>query len=247
MRSFLLAWVFALLATVAHAADRRQAEEWVARGRELWKTDKPGAIAAYTRAIEADPTHHAARYDRTLLYMETDQARAAMADLASLEKAGFEGAQRIRGLMMTVADAHTSIAGAMIEKGEYQAALDKLAVVLTYQPEHADAHVVRGVVKVQQGRLDEAMADYDRGIVLDPRSPEAFHNRGLLHARRAAYRKAVADFTRAIELEPGEPSNYAERGAAHAALGDSASARSDLQTSARLQSEALQRRSAPKE
>ena len=234
----LLSIALALCAAFASAADPAKAQEWAQRGHTLWKVDKAKAIDAFTRAIDADPGFYAARYDRALLCMETDRAEEAMRDLKALEEAGRPEAEKLRGLMVALADAHTSIAGKALEDEDYALALAKLRAVLVYDPNHADAYTVRGAVHARQGRTKEALADYERAMQLDPRSPEPVFNRGLLRLRQGQHAQAVQDFTRAIELEPREPSGYRGRAEAYRGLGDAARARRDEEQADRLEAAA---------
>jgi tetratricopeptide (TPR) repeat protein len=217
------------------AGDAAKAAEWARRGHDLWKVNKSHAIDAFTRALREDAAMHSARYNRALLYVETDRAEEAMRDLKALEQARAPEAEKLRGLLTLIATAHTSIAEKALEDEDYALAFEKLRVVLVYDPGYADAYTVRGVVYARQGHEKKALADYDRAIELDPKSPEPVHNRGLLRLRRGEPVQALRDFTRAIELEPQEPSGYRGRAEAHRALGDEASARRDDEQADRLE------------
>ena len=81
-----------------------EAAEAYNQGTRLRKTDKPGAIAAYTRAVQADPKFEFAYYNRALTLAEELRIEEARKDLDTLKRLGSERAGTLEALINAVED-----------------------------------------------------------------------------------------------------------------------------------------------
>jgi tetratricopeptide (TPR) repeat protein len=211
------------------------AQDWFAKGNQLRETNKADAIKAYTEAIRLEPSMEAAYFNRALTYSELGLAEEAVKDKDSLVMRRSELAKKLQGLFGAVVDANISMGSSEAEAGNWDLALERYNVALTYDPRSSDAHVGRGSVFSQKGKFEDAIAEFDLALESNPKSALAFHKRGQANIARSQFEKAVADFTKAIELNPNEPSAYKERARAYESLGQSASAKKDREEASRLE------------
>ena len=211
------------------------APNWFARGNHLRETNKEDAIKAYTEAIRLEPSMEAAFFNRALTYSELGLDKEAVKDKDSLMIRKSELAKKLQGLFGVVVAANISMGTSAAEAGNWDLALEKYNVALTYDPKSSDAHVGRGSVFSQKGKFEDAIAEFDLALESNPRSALAFHNRGRTNFARSQFEKAVADFTKAIEVDPNEPSTYKERARAFESLGQFANAEKDREEASRLE------------
>jgi Tfp pilus assembly protein PilF len=81
-----------------------EAAEAFNQGNKLRQTDKPGAIAAYTRAIKADPKFQFAYYNRALTLAEEFRIAEARTDLDTLKAMKSARAQTLESLIAVAED-----------------------------------------------------------------------------------------------------------------------------------------------
>lgn len=81
-----------------------EAAESFNEGNKLRQTDKPAAIAAYTRAIEADPKFEFAYYNRALTLAEEFRIAEARKDLDTLKALGSERVETLESLIAVAED-----------------------------------------------------------------------------------------------------------------------------------------------
>jgi hypothetical protein len=81
-----------------------EAAEAYNQGTRLRQTDKPGAIAAYTRAIQADPKFEIAYYNRALTLAEEFRIAEARTDLDTLKAMKSGHAQTLEKLIAVAED-----------------------------------------------------------------------------------------------------------------------------------------------
>jgi tetratricopeptide (TPR) repeat protein len=130
----------------------------------------------------------------------------------------FDGALEIAGLCL-VAAAYLYFAGR-----ESRPPIPDSAAMLDAALQLAEA-----------GETGRGLALLDEALRLSPSLWQAWEYRGRIRLGEAdAAESAIKDFTEAIRLAPGEPHLYVLRSHAFTLLGRDSSARSDLETAARL-------------
>jgi Tfp pilus assembly protein PilF len=211
------------------------AQDWFARGNHLRDTDKEDAIEAYTDAIRLDPFLEEAYFNRALTNSELGRDQEAVHDKNLLTTRRSELGKKLQGLFGAVRDANISMGAAAVDAGDWNLALDKYNIALTYDPNSSDAHVGRGFIFSQKGKYDDAIAEFDRALKSNPNAGLAYYNGGQTNLARSQFKLAVADFTKAIELEPNEPSAYRERARAFENLGELAMAKADIEAASLLE------------
>lgn len=89
-------------------------------------------------------------------------------------------------------------AGALIEAGNWDAALADLSHLLRYAPDQPELYAMRAQLFVQKQEVDQALADLNMFLRSVPDAPVMYQFRGELWYRKGEYAKAVDDFNRAI-------------------------------------------------
>jgi len=97
---------------------------------------------------------------------------------------------------------HTNLAGAYIERGEFDPARTQLEKALEVDPHYLPALGNLGIIQLEEGRLDEAAATYRHIVEADPRDFLAWNNLGIIEMRRYRYAAAVEHFRHALEINP---------------------------------------------
>jgi RNA polymerase sigma factor (sigma-70 family) len=146
------------------------------------------AIDFYTKVIQANDEHMAARVKRAQVRECLGERAKAIAELTEAIAIGPPSAvvYGIRGEMF-----HSD--------KEYDKAIADMTESIRLYP-WAGTYVGRGQCWAGKGEYGKAIADYDESIRLDPNSGLSYLNRGLAWVHQEAHDKALADFTKAIEL-----------------------------------------------
>lgn len=165
------------------------------------------AIHDYTRALELDPAHGVACYNRALAYTQLHDFEHAAADYTRTIELNpqFGAAYKNRGVLY---------AGMQ----NYRQAIADYTQALTLNPEDAATYNNRGHAYYNLKEYIEALADYDRAIGYDPRHTRAYLNRGLTYAALEEYQQAIADYNQALLLNANHAAAYNYRGQAYARL-----------------------------
>ncbi|MBL8381769.1 MAG: methyltransferase domain-containing protein [Burkholderiales bacterium] len=101
---------------------------------------------------------------------------------------------------------------ALLEAGQPEAALQKLAAALDLAPQDALIRYRLGLVHGDAGRTREAMANYDACLAIEPGNARAHNNRGSCLQLLGRDAEAEAAFRRALELDPGLAAPYLNLG-----------------------------------
>ena len=184
--------------------------------------DWPGAIEAFTEAIERDPNAvdaYAGRCNALRLSRELD--RALVDCNRAIDLGGGVAGYVNRG---NVYD----------DLGEFELALADYDRAIEIDPGATTAYRNRGVAYHLHGGSELALADYDRAIELDPNYAKAYTGRGGLYHELGELDAAQEDFGRALELDPSDPDAYLARGVLHASRGNPASALTDYDAAIEL-------------
>ncbi|MDI3566859.1 caspase family protein [Bradyrhizobium sp. Arg816] len=91
---------------------------------------------------------------------------------------------------------------ALINKRDYDRAIEALSSAIDLDPENVGAINLRGLSHERKGEDDLAMADYNLAIQKRANFGYAYNNRGTIHLRRGALQSALDDFNLSIKYTP---------------------------------------------
>jgi tetratricopeptide (TPR) repeat protein len=146
------------------AGNRPEAESAFAQGAKAYQAqDLTGAIAAYRRATETDPSFFDAQYNLGLAAFEQGRLRTALA--------AYENAVAI---LPESEEARYNFALALKQANYPVDAANELEKVLTLYPNNARAHLALGNLFAQQlQQPTKAREHYRKVLEIDPRNPQA--------------------------------------------------------------------------
>lgn len=170
--------------------------------------DFAGAIEKYTRAIELDPGHFKAYFNRGFAYDKIREFEKAVQDYTRALKIDPNNAYAYynRGI-------------AYDRAGQWNSAIEDFTKAIQILPNYADFYHNRGFCYRKQGRYDLAVVDYTEAIGLNDKHFKAVYNRAFSYDKMGKYKEAIADYTRAIELEPMNANAYHNRGSTYDKMG----------------------------
>jgi tetratricopeptide (TPR) repeat protein len=87
----------------------------------------------------------------------------------------------------------------LLEKKEYDRAIDDFNKTIELTPRNAPAYLGRGVAFVYKGQFNRALEDISRSIELNPKVSKAYDIRGLVYVQMGNPR-AIADFQKACDM-----------------------------------------------
>ncbi len=111
------------------------------------------------------------------------------------------------------------IAGDLLQKGEYEAAIPKWRNALELSPGDARVHNNLGVALFETKKVDEAIAEYRKALELNPDYPEAHNSLGSALAGQGKFDEAIRHFEKVLELKPADARAHTNLGAALAEMG----------------------------
>ncbi|MEY9747531.1 tetratricopeptide (TPR) repeat protein [Bradyrhizobium japonicum] len=91
---------------------------------------------------------------------------------------------------------------ALINKRDYDRAIEALSSAIDLDPDNVGAINLRGLSHERKGEDDLAMADYNLTIQKRANFGYAYNNRGTIHLRRGALQSALDDFNLSIKYTP---------------------------------------------
>jgi tetratricopeptide (TPR) repeat protein len=203
----------------------QSSEAWIAKGKVLTlKNETTGALRAFQRAAEIDPTSFEAHYGAAtlLLSMPGEGVAAAMPYLVrAYEHRGNDAAARalretLLKLPIQSADTYVALATADADRRDPDGALEWVARALKIDPDSGPALYLKGGMLKAKGDDDGALAAWKRACEVLPDSILAFASTGSLlvelgnrdEARTylkkalAIARQAAADSVQAREIVP---------------------------------------------
>ena len=232
------------------ADEPTDAEGWSTRGRALATKGKiDDAMAAFTRAIEANPKLGKAYNNRALLFKRLERFDDALRDYnkaleiapdnpfalfnrAAIKRAveDYDGALAdyaqlvVKGWRLPAV--HRSRYIAYLYMGHHELARGALDSALEVKHDDARTHHMLGDLLVEAGDFKAALAAYDRSLSIDPQRVVSLVQRAFVHRMRGDLVAAAADLDRAIEIDPGRDYARMNRAALrlHAAQPDDAHA-----------------------
>lgn len=211
------------------------------RGRNFELSRSPLGIqtakAAYRRAIEVDSTF-------ALGYSGLASVYGFIADYAlgpavpALDSARLM-ANRAVALDSTLPEAHTALAVALGDVGQFDAAEREFNKAIQLEEKNADAHYWYSVLLVALGRGAEALREATRAEQLETVSPRGVlamqrYAQFLLTGQRPHLKLPVTAQRPVLKLEPGEPWARGREAIAFAREGNCTAARSSMDLAQQL-------------
>ena len=206
-----LAQVDALL-----ARDPKSGDGWAFKGELMMglAKDRPGAIAAYQKAVEVKPTAMAAHAALISLYLSDQKVDAATKQLEQMKAAG------PHNLQTTMLDGQVALA-----KSDFKRAREQFQLVLRALPNHVPSLQSAAMAELGLNSLAQAELYLSKAMAL---APEAIAPRALLaqtQMRQGHYDKALV--TLAPLLERPNPPVQMILAAAQANLGAGETAKAE--------------------
>ncbi|GMP03701.1 caspase family protein [Bradyrhizobium sp. TM239] len=90
----------------------------------------------------------------------------------------------------------------LINKRDYDHAIETLSIAVDLDPDYVIALNLRGLAYERKGQDDLAMADYNLALQKRPAYGVPYNNRGVIYARRGALQSAIDDFSLSIKYTP---------------------------------------------
>ncbi|KAK9837165.1 hypothetical protein WJX81_007626 [Elliptochloris bilobata] len=230
-----------------------------ARGFALRKRgDFLGAVAQYSAALEAQPSHFKALFNRAFSYDKLGQWAKAEADYTKVlqvaprssfalynrgitrDRLGnYSGAvQDFSAAIMLDnknADFYHNRGFSQRKQGRFEAAVSDYSAAIRCNPRHCRAYYNRAFANDRLGQFDLAVGDYSKALQLDDRNATAYHNRGALLERLGRAEEALSDYTRAIQNDGGAALSLNARGLLLERLGKLAEAATDFDAAVSLE------------
>ncbi|KAF1788120.1 Tetratricopeptide repeat [Phytophthora cactorum] len=200
------------------------------------------AADEYSRAIQLNPHHFKAYFNRGFVYDKMRRFDAAVEDYTqalkmdphnafalynrgiSLDRSGdYQGAladfTRAIELLPTNADFYHNRGFCHRKQGNFELAIADYSRAIEFNPDHFKSLYNRAYSYDKLGRYEDAVQDYTAALRVEPENANAYHNRGSTYDKMKDTTRAIADFDRAITLQPRSVSSYNSRGLCHDQLG----------------------------
>ncbi|WP_404783570.1 tetratricopeptide repeat protein [Altericista sp. CCNU0014] len=181
--------------------------------------DKVGAIQDWTAAIALNPEDTWSYYFRALLYEDTKNYSAALADIDRLRRIKQKNPDNV---YPDVAGTYTWQARIRAQMGNSQPEIADYTQAIQLQPTKTSHYFNRAESRRKVNDDAGAIADYTQVLQLEPCNFLAYQSRADLRAALKDYSRAIADYSQAIKFVPQSQwlasTLYLQRGKAHAEL-----------------------------
>ena len=152
--------------------------------------DLKGALAAFTKAIELDPTKAAFFGNRAAIYNLLKQPERGLVD-----------ANEAIRLNPQFATLYVIRANCYSSTHQIKRALEDYNEAIRLDPKNTDAYNDRGLFYWRQGKNKLALEDFTRAIELSPADVDVLTNRARLYQAMGKTQLAKGDFARVKELK----------------------------------------------
>ncbi|MCP6758595.1 MAG: tetratricopeptide repeat protein [Fischerella sp. CENA71] len=219
-------------------------------GAKAQKGDYQGAIAAYEEALQINPSHPDAYFQRAVAYYDLKNYQAAFEDLNQVVRLtpNSSVAYMNRGLTQDLLqrnqeairdyskaiNLNPNYAAAYLNRGaiknelqDYQGGLSDLNQAINLKLDYALAYLNRGDSYIGLKDYKRAIADLDEAIKLQPNNALAYSRRGFAYRQLQEYKKAALDYNMAIGIQPDFASAYFGRAFVRRRLQDNQGALAD--------------------
>ncbi len=106
----------------------------------------------------------------------------------------------------------------LIQRQEYDNAIDVLDKSIELSPRFALSYYYRGYAYLRKGDFNRAILDFEKSISLDPNLSDAYAGLALADVKLRDYKRAIEAATKAIMLNPQDSVSYYNRGVAYSNL-----------------------------
>ncbi|MCF8324026.1 MAG: tetratricopeptide repeat protein [Leadbetterella sp.] len=214
--------------------------------------DYKGALTAFTKAIQADPSNATAYYDRALAEIELEDYDAALKDTRKfhqLQPQDVDGINQISYLLLVkedfksliewstqmlkskdvdvVSNAHYYLGISYSNMKVYDKALFELTKVLASKPKDTDALYARGRLYIDLNKYGEAIKDFSQLLSVDNKHVNAHFWRALVYTYLDKPTDALKDLNTAADLDSTLTYIYDLRGDIKLALADTLGTKAD--------------------
>jgi tetratricopeptide (TPR) repeat protein len=178
-------------------------------GAKAQKGDYQGAIAAYEEALQINPSHPDAYFQRAVAYYDLKNYQAAFEDLNQVVRLTPNS---------PVAYMNRGLTQDLLQKN--QEAIKDYSKAISLNPNYAAAYLNRGALQNELQDYQGGLADLNQAINLKADYALAYLNRGDSYIGLKDYKRAIADLEEAIRLQPNNALAYSRRGFAYRQLQD---------------------------
>jgi adenylate cyclase len=212
-------------------------DAWAAYQRGLWHVFKfsrdDAALAQnyFQQAIDIDPAFAGGYKGLAVAYIQRATVFQTLSQAEAYRSAEALARQAI-ALDSTDAEAHSTLAAAMLRHGDYEGALAEAEIALAMSPNLALPCGTLGETLIFSGRAKEGLPAVQTSIRLDPHDPKLairLNNLALGLYFSGEYEAAVETAKRAVRSNPNVPLPYRWLAAALGQLGRTAEAKEALE------------------
>ena len=125
-------------------------------------------------------------------------------------------------------DVVVSEIGALVNKGKFQPALEKVDESIVKYPENAFLYYWKGTILSSLGNKKAAIENFNKSVSINPENVGSYVLRGICKYELNDYEGALADYNKAIELDPHNISAYNMRAGLKLQIGDLDGANKDF-------------------
>jgi Flp pilus assembly protein TadD len=136
---------------------------------------------------------------------------------------------------------HASRGSQLLERHEYQAAIEEFEQALAGEPDNADLHAILGIAYWRKAAEQHdtaaetaAVREFRDALKLRPDDSGVHNNLGLTLQLEGQLKEAESEFETAVKLKPGYAKAYANLGALRREMDDVAGAIKDIETALKL-------------
>ena len=233
----------AIAPAIAHAERKRamrtapgSLDAWTAYQRGLWhvfkisREDDALAQKYFQQAIDIDPAFAGGYKGLAVAYLQAATLFHTRSPAEAYRSAEALARQAI-ALDSTDAEAHSTLATAMLRHGDYDGALAQAEIALAMSPNLALAQGTLGEALIFSGQPKKGLVAVRTSIRLDPHDPKLanrLNNLALGYYFSRDYEAAVEAAKRAVRSNPEYPLPYRRLAAALGQLGRTAEAKEAL-------------------
>ncbi len=201
-----------------------KADDFILSGFDLVsKSDLPGSVVEFTKAIELNPKSLIAKFWRGTCKLLIGDAKGAITDLNA-----------VIALNPQKVEAYMYRGAAYANLGNNTKATIDLDRAVSISPQSDFGYSNRCALRFQIGKFTDAIADCDRAIQLSSRNAVDYSSRGAAYYQLKLYPQALRDQNTAISLDRNLPQAHYARGLIQTAVGNKQDAIVELQVAAKL-------------
>jgi tetratricopeptide (TPR) repeat protein len=160
-------------------------------------------IAAYSKAIAADPADAESYYSRGVAYKSSGQTDKALDDINK-----YISMKPVNPVYL--ADGYIARGDVYRASLNYGLAITDYTTALRYNSKSQAAKLNRGLSYAGQKDYVNAIKDYNSLIEADPNYAEAYYDRGLVYMDQAKNDAALADFNKYVSMDVTNQSFFAD-------------------------------------